>query len=62
VADGENGFVVGTGQLGRLDEVVRQGLNWNWNRALIAARMKNWGWSACAEQVADNYRSVLGYH
>ena len=61
VVEGENGFVIGADQLDHLEEVIRKALNWSWNRALIAARMNSWGWSACAEQVVDTYRSVLGY-
>lgn len=60
VQPGKNGFVVPIAQLGSLEDVVRRALNHEWNRAEIAAAMAGWGWSACAEQVIDIYRTVLG--
>lgn len=60
VVRGKNGYLVRFDELTSLGEIIRLSLNQKWNRQEIAANMQNRGWSFCAEQAVDIYRSVLG--
>ena len=61
VVAGENGFVLPLAELSSLETVVSGALEREWDRAGISERMADWGWSSCAEQVAEIYRHVLGH-
>jgi glycosyltransferase involved in cell wall biosynthesis len=59
VVDGENGLLVQPERIASLAGIVRSSLTRSWDREKIAAGMRRRGWSACAEQVVEIYRSVL---
>lgn len=59
VVEGENGFLLRPDELCSLEATVRAALDRNWDRERIAAGMNGWGWSSCAAQVIDIYRTVL---
>jgi glycosyltransferase involved in cell wall biosynthesis len=59
VVDGENGVLVNPARVSSLAEIVRSTLGRTWEREKIAAAMRDRGWSACAQQVVEIYRSVL---
>jgi teichuronic acid biosynthesis glycosyltransferase TuaC len=59
VTDAENGFLVGPGHMASLAQAIRAALEHQWDRGAIAARMSQWGWARCAQQVHDLYEQVL---
>jgi teichuronic acid biosynthesis glycosyltransferase TuaC len=59
VVEGENGRLVKPGDISSLVGIVQSSLARTWDREKIGAGMRERGWSACAEQVVDIYRSVL---
>jgi glycosyltransferase involved in cell wall biosynthesis len=59
IEPGSNGFLVDPRQLSTLGPTVQEALSRTWDRQAIAARMEDWGWSACARQVMDVYRAIV---
>jgi glycosyltransferase involved in cell wall biosynthesis len=59
ITQGEDGYLVPREELAGLGDTVRSALEREWDRRGIAARMERHGWSACAGQVVEIYRTVL---
>lgn len=57
VDSGRDGFVVRT--MPEMKEKIEEGLTMDWDRESIAAKMRRRTWRTCAEEVVENYRSVL---
>jgi glycosyltransferase involved in cell wall biosynthesis len=60
IVEGENGFVVGTGDVRSLAGAIARALEWPWDRKRIAESMQRRGWDRCATEVIETYRAVLG--
>jgi teichuronic acid biosynthesis glycosyltransferase TuaC len=59
VREGESGFVVDLHRW-NWSQRIEEALSQLWDRKQIAQQMNEMSWDACADEVVDTYRSVLG--
>jgi glycosyltransferase involved in cell wall biosynthesis len=61
VADGENGYLVQLDDPDSLTAALGRALERSWNRDAISARMQQWGWARCADEIRDIYASLTSH-
>jgi glycosyltransferase involved in cell wall biosynthesis len=61
VADGENGYLVQLDGPDSLTAALGRALERSWNRDAISARMQQWGWARCADEIRDIYASLTSH-